>query len=208
MDNKATTEPIYKQIALDLAGRIYNGDMKVGEKISGRSTLASSYNVSPETVRKAIKLLEDMEVVCSNRGSGVNILSKEKAYDFIDRFHSMESVSSIKHDIYKMFEERNKIEKNIGEMIEQMVDYSNRLRYTNPLTPIEVDIPNDSEILGKSISEAKFWQNTGATIVGVRRGKELFISPGPYFIFEKGDIILAVGNENIISSMDKYFNKK
>lgn len=208
MDNKATTEPIYKQIALDLAGRIYNGDMKVGEKISGRSTLASSYNVSPETVRKAIKLLEDMEVVCSNRGSGVNILSKEKAYDFIDRFHSMESVSSIKHDIYKMFEERNKIEKNIGEMIEQMVDYSNRLRYTNPLTPIEVDIPDDSEILGKSISEAKFWQNTGATIVGVRRGKELFISPGPYFIFEKGDIILAVGNENIISSMDKYFNKK
>lgn len=207
MDNKATTEPIYKQIALDLAGRIYNGDMKVGEKISGRSTLASSYNVSPETVRKAIKLLEDMNVVCSNRGSGVSILSKEKAYDFIDRFHSMESVSSIKHDIYKMFEERNKIEKNIGEMIEQMVDYSNRLRYTNPLTPIEIDIPDTSEILGKSISEAKFWQNTGATIVGVRRGKELFISPGPYFTFEKGDIILAVGNENIVSSMDKYFNK-
>lgn len=207
MDNKTTTEPIYKQIALDLAGRIYNGDMMVGEKISGRSTLASKYNVSPETVRKAIKLLEDMDVVCSNRGSGVNILSKEKAYDFIDRFHSMESVSSIKHDIYKMFEERNKIEKNIGEMIEQMVDYSNRLRYTNPLTPIEVDIPDASEILGKSISEAKFWQNTGATIIGVRRGKELFISPGPYFIFEKNDIILAVGNESIVNSMNKYFNK-
>ncbi|PWX62293.1 GntR family transcriptional regulator, partial [Clostridium perfringens] len=37
MENKVN-EPIYKQIALDIAGRIYNNDIKVGQKIHGRST--------------------------------------------------------------------------------------------------------------------------------------------------------------------------
>ncbi len=208
MENKTTTEPVYKQIALDLAGRIYNEDVKVGEKISGRSTLASNYNVSPETVRKAIKLLEDMDVVRSSRGSGVKILSKENAYEFIERFHSIESVTTLKQNINKLFEEKQQIENNINCMIQKIVDYSNKLRYTNPLTPIEVEIPDDSDIIGKSISEAKFWQNTGATIIGIRRNGELIISPGPHLIFEKSDVILVVGNDGILDSIDKYFEKK
>ena len=105
MESKVN-EPIYKQIALDIAGRIYNNDIKVGQKIHGRSTLASSYNVSPETVRKAVKLLEDMKVVSSSKGSGVTIISKDNAYNFINRFHSIESVTSLKHDIESLMEEK------------------------------------------------------------------------------------------------------
>ena len=116
MESKVN-EPIYKQIALDIAGRIYNDDMKIGEKIHGRSTLASNYNVSPETVRKAVKLLEDMKVVSSSKGSGVTIISKDNAYNFINRFHSIESVTSLKHDIDSLMREKETIEKNIGEMI-------------------------------------------------------------------------------------------
>ena len=52
------SNPVYKNIALDIANKIINGEFKVGEKISGRSTLAGVYNVSPETIRRAIALLE------------------------------------------------------------------------------------------------------------------------------------------------------
>lgn len=201
------SEPIYKQIALDIAGRIYNEDLKVGEKIHGRSTLASKYNVSPETVRKAIKLLEDMEVVSSNKGSGVNILSKDNAYDFINRFHSTESVTSLKHDIESLMEEKKVIEKNIGDMIDKIVDYSNRLRYTNPLTPIEIELPKTCDLFGKSISEAKFWQSTKATIVAIRRKGELIISPGPFLIFKEGDNILVVGEEEILKNVEEFLKK-
>ncbi|MFR5265614.1 TrkA C-terminal domain-containing protein [Clostridium sp.] len=204
MENKMSSEPVYKKIALDIASRIYNEDLKVGEKISGRSTLASNYNVSPETVRKSIKLLEDMEVVVSTRGSGVNITSKENAYEFINRFHSIESITTLKQDIDTLFQEKHEIEKNINDMIGKIVDYSNRLKYTNPLTPIEIEIPAGSRILGKSISEVKFWQNTGATIVGIRRQGDLIISPGPYLTFENNDVILVVGNEGILDSINKY----
>lgn len=206
MESKVN-EPIYKQIALDIAGRIYNDDIKIGEKIHGRSTLASNYNVSPETVRKAVKLLEDMKVVSSSKGSGVTIISKDNAYNFINRFHSIESVTSLKHDIESLMEEKKAIEKNIGEMIDRIVDYSNRLRYTNPLTPIEIELPKECDLIGKSVSESKFWQNTKATIVAIRRKGELIISPGPYLVFEKGDNLLVVGDEDILKKIEIFLNK-
>ena len=53
-------------------------------------------------------------------------------------------------------EEKKTIEKNIGEMIDKIVDYSNRLRYTNPLTPIEIELPKDCTLIGKSVSELSF----------------------------------------------------
>ncbi|HHD2751996.1 TPA: TrkA C-terminal domain-containing protein [Clostridium perfringens] len=206
MESKVN-EPIYKQIALDIAGRIYNDDIKIGEKIHGRSTLASNYNVSPETVRKAVKLLEDMKVVSSSKGSGVTIISKDNAYNFINRFHSIESVTSLKHDIESLMEEKKVIEKNIGEMIDRIVDYSNRLRYTNPLTPIEIELPKECDLIGKSVSESKFWQNTKATIVAIRRKGELIISPGPYLVFEKGDNLLVVGEEDILKKIEIFLKK-
>ena len=53
MDND--TLPQYIQIALSSARRIAGGDVPEGAKISGRSKLSSEYNVSPETIRKAVE---------------------------------------------------------------------------------------------------------------------------------------------------------
>ena len=49
----------YLQIALDLATRIAQGELTEGSRIYGRSVLASEYGVSPETIRKALRLLAD-----------------------------------------------------------------------------------------------------------------------------------------------------
>ncbi|MDF2533128.1 MAG: transcriptional regulator, GntR family, partial [Clostridia bacterium] len=55
-------KPIYKKIAIDIANKIVKGDIKEKDKISGRSVLASMYNVSPETIRRAVALLHESEV--------------------------------------------------------------------------------------------------------------------------------------------------
>ena len=57
------TMPIYQKIALDLANKIYTGSIAEGSTLYGRSVLAGKYNVSPETIRRAIKLLEDIKIV-------------------------------------------------------------------------------------------------------------------------------------------------
>ena len=56
--NEKYTIPIYQKIALDLANKIHSGEIQEGSVIYGRSILAGKYNVSPETIRRAIKLLQ------------------------------------------------------------------------------------------------------------------------------------------------------
>ena len=49
--------PQYQRIAYDIAVRVAAGEIPVRRKMSGRSLLASEYGVSPETIRRALKLL-------------------------------------------------------------------------------------------------------------------------------------------------------
>ena len=61
MENDAL--PQYMRIARSIAQRIADGELQEGEKLSGRSKLSSEYNVSPETIRKAVQVLQDRAVV-------------------------------------------------------------------------------------------------------------------------------------------------
>ena len=54
-------------------------------------------------------------------------------------------------------------------------------------------MPKGSPITGKSIGALKFWQSTGGTIVAIRRGQTVILSPGPYAELYGGDVIVLVG---------------
>lgn len=196
--------PIYKQIALDLANRIYHGDLNVGDKIHGRSTLAGEYNVSPETIRRSVKLLEDAKVVASSQGSGITVLSKENAATFIRRFKDIESIGVLKNSIDELLDKRRNIDDELHNAIEKVISFSERLKNVNPINTLEIQLPPKCHLIGKSVAEAKFWQNTRATVIGVRRKGKLIISPGPYVIFEEGDTVLVVG-ENVLEAIETYF---
>lgn len=187
--------PAYERIAIDLANRIYDEKFKVGEKIRGRSTLASEYNVSPETVRKAIKILEDVEIVESTKGSGVVISSRENAFKYIERFSGLTSIKELEKQVRELIGERKKLDEQLSQAINKMMDFTGKLRHTNPLTPIEVEIQENCSHIGKTVSELKFWQNTGGTIVGIKRHGELILSPGPYASIQAGDVLLIIGND-------------
>ena len=188
--------PTYERIAIDLANRIYDGKFKVGEKIHGRSTLASEYKVSPETVRRAIKILEDVEIVQSTKGSGIVISSRENAYKYIHRFSNLASIKDLEKEINSLITERDKIDDQLSDTIRKIMDYSTKLRHTNLLAPIEVEVIPGCIHIGKTISEVKFWQNTGGTVIGMKRKGELIISPGPYALILEGDVLLIIGDDD------------
>lgn len=96
MPQDTIIKPVYQQIAIDLASRIAQGEFVIGTKIYGRSTLASQYNVSPETIRRAVILLEDMKIVEVIQGSGIFVKSKEEAFKFIEKFKDKDSMESLK----------------------------------------------------------------------------------------------------------------
>lgn len=206
MDIKSTT-PRYQKIALDIANGIYKGDFKEGEKIYGRSVLAGKYNVSPETIRRAIKLLEDVDVVVSEKGSGITILSMEKAFKYINRFKNIQTVASYKAMLEERVDRKNQLEEEILEIIDKIIDNSSRLKNTTAITPYEIQIPEDSSLIGESIGGVSFWQHTGATIVGIKRDHNLILSPGPYATFQKGDVLMIIGEEQVYDSVNLYFEE-
>lgn len=196
-----STAPMYQKIALDIANAIYKGHYTEGERLHGRSTLASRYNVSSETIRRAIKLLEDVDVVESVKGSGITILSKEQAFKYINKFKNIESVLSYKTKLKSLYENKDSIENEILQTIESIIKYTNKLSNTTSITPFEIEITENSKVIGKSIGEVRFWQYTGATIIGIRREGETILSPGPYANFQLGDVILIIGEEMVYDSV-------
>lgn len=196
-----STAPMYQKIALDIANAIYKGQYIEGERLHGRSTLAGRYNVSSETIRRSIKLLEDVDVVKSVKGSGITILSKEQAFKYINKFRNIESISSYKTKLKSLYENKDSIENEILETIDSIIKYTSRLSNTTSITPFEIKIRENSKVIGKSIGEVSFWQYTGATIIGIRREEETILSPGPYATFQLGDVLLIIGEESVYNSV-------
>lgn len=44
---QSASPPIYSQVAFDIASKIVSGEIKVGERFTGRSLMGSQYGVSP-----------------------------------------------------------------------------------------------------------------------------------------------------------------
>lgn len=198
------TKPVYQQIAIDIASRIANGDFPAGKRISGRSTLAGQYNVSPETIRRAVSLLEDMKIVVVAHGSGIVVESVESSMDFINQFKNVDSIASIRSQVANILLQREQLDQKLKESIDRVLDYTVRFKTSNPFAPLEVEIPEECHLIDKAIGEVNFWQNTGATIIAVKREDELILSPGPYMGFQAGDIFVMVGDEEAYDRVRHY----
>ena len=199
--------PMYHSIALDIAQRIVNNEFPVGARISGRTLLASHYNVSSETIRKAIALLKDANIVSVSQGKEVVVLSIEEAYPFITHHKSMQSVYSLKQELEALLTQKLVIDKRLQEIFSEIVGYSDRLKNLNPYNPIEIKVPFDSHLVGRSVADIKFWQSTGATIVAIRRDRKIDISPGPDAIIEPDDRLIIVGKSNILQKATQFVEK-
>jgi K+/H+ antiporter YhaU regulatory subunit KhtT len=197
----------YLKIAVDIAARIVAGDLEVGEKIKGRSVLSTEYNVSPETIRRAMSILSDKDVVEVNIGSGITVLSREKAVEFVKSFKEDESISELNLNLHTLFEKRKEIDEEISDMTKRIIDMYKYMR-SDLITPVEISLPDDSHVIGQSIGALQIWHNTGATIIGVVQNNNVIISPGPYYEFASHDNVLIVGDENVIERFNMFINSK
>ncbi len=196
--------PVYSQIALDIALRISREELKENTKIYGRSVMSSEYGVSPETIRRALKLLEDMGIVEVRKNSGVVILSVEKAKEFALRFSEQNDIRLIERKLRKLLEQQHELSEQIREMVSHLVRTSEKFSKSNPFQNYEIDIPANSQVIGKSLLELKFWQKTSATIIAIRRKDKVILSPGPYAVLTEDDTLIFVGDISTIETVTKY----
>ena len=195
----------YLQIALDLATRIAQGELTEGSRIYGRSVLASEYGVSPETIRKALRLLADMKVVDVKPQSGAVVLSA----DSIENFSEDADIHSLRLQLKALLAESAEVNRRMADTVSALVKGQDTFAAAGqPLPNYEVPVPKDSPLIGKSIGELKFWQSTGGTIVAIRRGQTVILSPGPYAELYSGDVIILVGSPSAAEAAHRLVTTK
>ncbi|MDK2808144.1 MAG: hypothetical protein PWP24_878 [Clostridiales bacterium] len=205
IEKKSTiSTPRYQQIALDIASKIVDKHYKMGEKIYARSYIASQYGVSSETARRAICILSDLDIVEITKGSGVIIRSYENALRFVHQSNHTETVSALKQELLDSIARQETEMIHFSENLTKLLEKTERYRYTNPFTPYEIKVTADTPYLNQTIADVNFWHNTFATIVAIKRGDSLLLSPGPYALFLAHDVLYFIGAEDVAERVKNY----
>ena len=199
----------YLQIALDIARRIAKGELPEGQRVYGRSVMASEYNVSPETIRRALRLLSDMKVVEVKPQSGVVVLSADSARRYIENFEESADVRALRQQLKDLMAEYADLSRRLSDTVTALMKSRETFAAADePFPNYEVPVPKDSPLIGRSIGELKFWQSTGGTIVAIRRGQTVILSPGPYAQLYGGDVIVLVGSPAAAEAAHRFVTEK
>lgn len=206
MDSKNIVAPVYAQIALDIALRITRGEIEENTKLYGRSVLASQYGVSPETIRRAMKLLVDMKIVETHEGRGSVVLSKDKAKDYVNKFSEHNDIRAKQRRLKELLREHENLSRQINKAASSIVRINEHFTTTSPFTTYEEVIPETSPLIGKTLGEVHFWQQTRATVIAIRRDVQIILSPGPYATLMANDIIIYIGDTKSVEAVTSFIN--
>lgn len=194
--NLKIVPPVYQHIAADIASKIVDGHYQPHDKIYARSSIASQYGVSAETARRAISVLSDMDIVETEKGSGVTIKSRENAVRFVRQLNDVKTVAELRRDIRAIVARQKQENVLLESRISDLINRTDRFKFINPFVPFEISISARTPHLNRTVADINFWHHTCATIVAIRRGDQLMVSPGPYASFQEGDTVYFIGDED------------
>ena len=188
----------YIKIAQDICGRILVGEYQEGMMLKGRSVLASFYNVSPETIRKAVNLLAKEKIVEIKRGVGIFVDSALHAQQFADKWKDKTLVQNKYANLLNLLEEKRQLDEEIDVAIKDMRD-SFTYQTKEAVQLQEIMIPLDSWLDSKKIGDVYFYNYTEATIVAVVTKEEgrADTSPGPDYVLHGGDKLVFVSKDTM-----------
>lgn len=201
MDNEGLTQ--YTRIAISLAERIASGQLKEGEKLSGRSKLSPEYNVSPETIRRTLRLLADMKVVEVKEQSGVYVLSADNARRYLHNFADQTDIRGKQQQLKELLVRQEHLNRQMAALCRDILDETSQTPDAPP--NYYCRIPDDWPHSGTTVGALRFWQATGATIVAIRRGLSYIVSPGPYAELYAGDAVIFVGGVKAREAVSHFF---
>lgn len=72
------TQPIYKQIIEDFKKKMIRGELKMGDKILSQREYALKAAINPNTVQRAYREMENMQLVETLRGQGTFVSVSEE----------------------------------------------------------------------------------------------------------------------------------
>ncbi len=192
----------YQEIAYDIAVKIALGKYKPGEKLYVKSSISCQYGVSYETARRALAVLSNLEIVKTVKGSGVTIYSCEKASEYVAQFKDVTTVSELQNQLQEELRLQNESARRMDGILQSIKEKVSRMNMAKLFSPYAISLSDDCPHLGKTLRDLNFWHNTLATVLAIRRGEQMLLSPGPYEIMMAGDVLYYVGDWDSVSRVE------
>jgi len=202
-----TDIPRYEQIAVDLATKIAQNEYKVGTKLYGRSTLAGQYNVSPETIRRAVALLQSIGIVEVVAGRGIMVVNRTAALKYLENFQYRRDLIQAQQEFSRLLEQRKEIDIAIENQMKKIMNFSSYISNILPKVE-EVKIEKGSPLAGKSLVNVNFRGETNATVLAIEREGEEIFAPESSFVLKEGDILLYIGPDGSRKKVEAFISKK
>ena len=199
MSKKEKGSPAYLQVAIDIAGQIAEGELREGQRFSGRSLMSSKYGVSPETIRRALGLLNEMDIVSIEPSSGVVVKSRARAALYAQRRGEAADMRRLQEELDTLTAQRRALDLRI--------ETAERFRRGDSLQTYEFTLSPGTRIEGLSISQSAFRRETGATILGIRHGEDIILSPSPETLLQAGDVLIVVCDMLVVPAVSEFVSR-
>jgi K+/H+ antiporter YhaU regulatory subunit KhtT len=184
----------YEEIAQDLCRRIAQGELLEGARVLGRSSLAGTYQVSPETIRRAVAILHERGIVQSVAGSGIRVVSKVAAAAFLESLRTRHSLEEGARELRQLLRDRHSLDEKIENTLDRVLSQTTRALSSRHVE--ELTIPEDSWAVGRSLGEIRLRSRTGATAVALTRTDADHFSPAPDMQLFASDVLTVVGSDD------------
>ncbi|RJX15463.1 potassium channel protein [Candidatus Bathyarchaeota archaeon] len=84
-----------------------------------------------------------------------------------------------------------------------ILDLLDRITLTKDMDILQICIPSDSRLEGKTLSEAKIEEKTGAKILALSQEGKVNVKPTPDTILHKGNVLLMVGKPEQLKKLQE-----
>jgi len=195
----------YEEIAYLIAKRIVAGDIKESDKLRGRSLLSSEYNVSSETIRKAMLLLSNHQVVDVKERSGIYVTSKEHAKAYMKHFEHHVQRKSIVDETKALLDESLGINQRLQKKFKQIVNSYEKDVF--PFAYFTCLINDHHPHIGQTFESLKFYEHTKGMIIAYELEGNLYQVPDPKTILTKGMILYILGDKTVKEKATQYLNQ-
>jgi K+/H+ antiporter YhaU regulatory subunit KhtT len=183
----------YEEIAQDLAKRIAQGDLAEGARILGRSSLAGTYQVSPETIRRAVAILHERGIVQSVAGSGIRVMSRYAAVEYLDTLTTRNTLEEGARELRGLLKQRRQLDEKIDAALDRVLSQATGALASRHVE--EVTVKPTAWVVGRSLGEMRLRSWTGATAVAVTRADVDHFSPPADMLLAPGDVVTVIGSE-------------